>query len=74
MGKALKFLFASFCSGVAGFAFGMVAADFYQQRFYPGDPDPVDFTIGLILLSFWIGGWLIETAYSGWAVYFRRPN
>ena len=72
--RALRFLFASFFSAVAGFAFGIVAAGMYQAHYYPGDPDPVDFTIGGILLAFWLGGWFIGTIYSGWAVYFGRPN
>ena len=74
MVKAIKFILLSFLSGVAGISFGIVAADLYDYFFIPYDPDPVDFTSFFVLLGVSTSCWLIGTMYTGWAVYFRRPN
>ena len=72
--KLLKLLFASLCSGVAGFVLSLVAAGAYRNYVHPGDPDPADFNVGLVGLGVWLCFWLFGTAFFTWVVYFRRPN
>jgi hypothetical protein len=66
MGRVLQIIFGSAFAGVVGFGAGLLGATLYARHYYPGDPDPVDFTIGGILLWTWFGVWLIGTTLAVW--------
>lgn len=66
MSRVMRFIVGSALSAVIGFAVGLLASSVYVWRYYPNDPDPVDFTIGALLLVPWLAIWLAGTAITLW--------
>ena len=69
MVKVLKVLLASAASGVLGILLALAASGLYSRYHYPGDPDPVDFTIGGIFLLTWVGVWFVGTVVTVWLAF-----
>ena len=73
MKRAFIAVAGSALSAVVGLGIGLLAASAYVWRYYPNDPDPVDFTIGAILLLVCVAVWLMGTALTLWFI-LRRPR
>jgi hypothetical protein len=74
MQRPLKIFVGSAISAALGLAVGFLAASAYVWRYYPDDPDPVDFVIGALLLLPCLGIWLAGTAITLWRVLCKSSN
>ena len=73
VGRVFKVILGSGLAAVLGLGAGLLGATLYAQHYHPNDPEPMDFTIGAILLLVWLGVWLAGTALAAWFA-FRKPR
>ena len=72
--RALRASVGSGLAAVVGFGAGMFCSTLYRRHYYPNDLDPVDLTIGAILLWVWLGTWLAGTVLAAWLAFRSYPR
>lgn len=73
MQRLVRIIIGGAVSAALGFAVGLLTSSVYVWHYYPNDPDPVDFTIGALLLLPWLTVWLAGTGITLWRVLRNSP-